>query len=56
MSVQVVYRTGATGVFVDAELKVDGMPLQRIRLGEHLDKSQAEAAFMMFMGRLQAGE
>lgn len=57
VSVQPQYRGGATGIEVSAELKVDGMPLQRIPLGEHIDRSEAEAAFGRFLAVLEgAGE
>jgi len=55
VSVQAVYRMGANGVLVDAEMKVDGMPLHRVPLGEHLERAGAEAAFALFLERLQAG-
>jgi hypothetical protein len=37
VSVMPVYRGGATAL-VDAEVKVDGMPLYRVNLGEHPDR------------------
>lgn len=53
VSVQPVYRGGVTGIVVDAELKVDGMPLYRVKLGEHFDRSDAEAAFERWLDQLQ---
>jgi len=55
VSVMPVYRGGADGIIVDAELKVDGMPLYRVPLGEHFDRSAAEGAFTRWIGRLQNG-
>ena len=53
VSVQPQYRAGVSGIVAAVELKVDGMPLQRIALGEHFDRTQAEAAFGRFMSTLQ---
>lgn len=55
VSVQAVTRGGERGVVLDAELKVDGMPLHRVRLGEHADKADADAAFARFLAVLQGG-
>lgn len=54
VSVQPVARTGAHSVELAAELKVDGMPLLRINLGEHPDRDSADAAFEDFLTRLQS--
>lgn len=53
VSVQPLYRRSETGLIVEAELKVDGMPLQRIPLGDHLEDTEAEAAFVRFLDTLQ---
>lgn len=55
VSVMPVYRGGASGVMVDAELKVDGMPLYRVRLGEHVDRGAAQLAFEKWLMRLEQG-
>ncbi|WP_336624969.1 MULTISPECIES: hypothetical protein [unclassified Microbacterium] len=55
VSVMPVYRGGATGVLVGVELKVDGMPLYRVNLGEHYDKAAAAAAFGGWLLQLQDG-
>ncbi len=52
VSVQATYFGGANGIKVAVELKVDGMPLQRVHLGEHFDRIAAEAAFQRFMAML----
>lgn len=54
VSVMPVYRVSAAGVLVDAELKVDGMPLYRVKLGEHADRGAAQLAFERWMEQLQA--
>lgn len=56
VSVMPIYRGGAAGTVVDAELKVDGMPLYRVNLGEHYDKAAASAAFEGWLLRLQDGQ
>lgn len=56
VSVAPVYRAGATGFRVDAELKVDGMPLYRVNLGEHFDRAAAAAAFTRWLDQLQREE
>lgn len=48
-----VYRGGVNGIVVDAELKVDGMPLHRVPLGEHFNRDEAEAVFAEWIARLQ---
>lgn len=53
VSVQPQLRRTADGVAVAVELKVDGMPLQRIGLGEYLERTDADAAFTRFMQVLQ---
>ena len=53
VSVMPVYRGGAAGIVVDAELKVDGMPLYRVGLGEHDGKEAAHAAFAAWLEQLQ---
>lgn len=53
VSVQPVVRSGERDVTLEAELKVDGMPLQRISLGAHDDRTAAGAAFEAFLRRLQ---
>ncbi len=55
VSVAPVYRGGAGGVVVDVELKVDGMPLYRVPLGEHFDRAAASKAFSEWLHELQAG-
>lgn len=52
-SVQPHYRRSVAGVEVAVELKVDGMPLQRIQLGDHADQEAAEAAFQSFLDVVQ---
>lgn len=54
VSVQPVARTGAHSIELAAELKVDGMPLLRINLGEHPDRESTDAAFENFLERLQS--
>jgi len=53
VSVQALTRGGERGIVLDAEVKVDGMPLQRIRLGEHDDMGAANAAFARFLAIVQ---
>lgn len=53
VSVQPVVRTGERDVTLEAELKVDGMPLQRINLGAHADRAAADVAFDAFLHNLQ---
>lgn len=53
VSVQSVVRTGEREVTLEAELKVDGMPLQRIGLGAYADRGAAEVAFDAFLQKLQ---
>lgn len=53
VSVQPVMRMGERDVVLEAELKVDGMPLQRIALGTHGDRDVAIAAFHDFLAKLQ---
>lgn len=53
VSVTPVYRGGAAGVVVDAELKIEGLPLQRVRLGEQFDNAAAESAFHRWLSILQ---
>lgn len=48
VSVMLVVRGSEHGVNADVEVKVDGMPLHRIPLGEHADKAAAEVAFTEF--------
>lgn len=54
VSVMPLYRGGATGIVVDAELKIDGMQLYRVKLGEHADRRAAQLAFEKWMEQLQA--
>ncbi len=56
VSVQALYRAGINGTVVEAEVKVEGMPLYRVALGEHFEKTAAYAAFDEFMRTLQADE
>jgi hypothetical protein len=53
VSVQAVYRVGVV-VSLSVELKMDGMPLQRVALGDFQDRAAAESAFSVFLGDLQA--
>ena len=53
VSVMPVYRVSANGVLIDAELKVDGMPLYRVKLGEQADRAAAERAFAHWLDQLQ---
>lgn len=53
VSVAPVMRTGERTILLEAELKVDGMPLLRINLGEHHDRAAADDAFGMFLAQLQ---
>lgn len=46
-------RHGTDGVVLEAELKVDGLPLHRVPLGEHPDQAAADAAFDRFLTQLQ---
>ncbi|MBF4563398.1 hypothetical protein ITJ43_14795 [Microbacterium sp. VKM Ac-2870] len=54
VSVMPIYRGGATGIVVDAEMKIDGMQLYRVKLGEHADRDAAQLAFERWMEQLQA--
>ncbi|SDH31658.1 hypothetical protein [Microbacterium sp. 77mftsu3.1] len=58
VSVQALTHGGEKGIVLTVELKVDGMPLHRVRLGEYLEKADADAAFARFLDTLQgkAGE
>lgn len=53
VSVQQNQRRGAEGIVLDAEVKVDGLPLHRIPLGEHPDAETADAVFHRFLTQLQ---
>lgn len=53
VSVLQVQRHGPHGLVLDAELKVDGLPLHRVPLGEHADQQAADAAFDRFLTQLQ---
>ncbi|QRY42326.1 hypothetical protein JVX92_14915 (plasmid) [Microbacterium hominis] len=53
VSVMPVYRGGVTGIVVDAELKVDGMPLYRVKLGEHTDRGAAQLEFEGWLRHLE---
>jgi len=53
VSVNAHYRTDGMSVSAVAEIKVDGMPLQRIPLGDHGDRDSAEASFERFLSLLQ---
>lgn len=53
VSVQQLIRHGEHGFVLEAELKVDGMPLHRVPLGEHPGTDDAEAVFHQFLSRLQ---
>lgn len=53
VSVMPLFRVGDGVVSLDVELKVDGLPLQRVRLGDHPSHDAAEAAFALFLQRLQ---
>jgi len=52
-SVQQNQRHGAHGILLEAELKVDGLPLHRVQLGEHASQEDADAAFHRFLTQLQ---
>lgn len=52
-SVAQTQRHGEHGIVLEAELKVDGLPLHRVRLGEHADQKAADAAFNRFLTQLQ---
>lgn len=52
-SVTKVERRGAQGIVLEAELKVDGLPLIRMPLGEHDDQQSADDAFHRFLTQLQ---
>jgi hypothetical protein len=52
VSVQAIYRTAERGVDVDVELKLDGMPLMRLRLGSETDRAAGEAVFQQFLDEL----
>ena len=52
VSIQAVYRTAERGVELDVELKLDGMPLMRVRLGAHPDRTAGETAFQEFLAEL----
>ena len=57
VSVMLVTRGSEHGIKADVEVKVDGMPLHRVPLGDHDDKEAAEAAFAQFRKELEgAGE
>jgi len=49
VSVQPQYLAGAQGTILVGDVKVDGMPLLRVQLGEHFEKVEAEAAFLRFL-------
>jgi hypothetical protein len=53
VSVQPLVRTGERDVILEAELKVDGMPLQRINLGTYADRAAADLAFEAFLQKLE---
>lgn len=53
VSVQAVFRVSSV-VSLSVELKMDGMPLQRVSLSEFEDRAAAESAFSVFLGELQA--
>lgn len=48
VSVMLVTRGSEHGVKADVEVKVDGMPLHRIPLGEYVDVASADVAFTEF--------
>jgi len=54
VSVMPVTRTGERAVVLEVELKIDGMPLLRINLGEHDDRAAADVAFASFLVTLQS--
>lgn len=54
VSVTPITRMGERRMALEAELKVDGMPLLRINLGEHEDRAAADAAFASFLTTLQS--
>jgi hypothetical protein len=54
VSVQPIMRTGERTITIEAELKVDGLPLLRINLGEHPDRTTADHAFQTFLATLQS--
>lgn len=53
VSVAPIVRTGERTIALEAELKVDGMPLLRINLGDHEDRVAANEAFRSFLAQLQ---
>lgn len=55
VSVMPMYRNTGTAITAEAEVKLEGMPLHRVSLGDHTTTAQAEEAFEAFLGRLQAG-
>ena len=56
VSVTPIYRGGATGIVVEAELKVDGMQLFRVKLGEHAERAAAQLAFEGWLDQLQGDQ
>lgn len=55
VSVMPVYRNTGSAMSAEAEVKLEGMPLHRVLLGEHSSKEEAEEAFKAFLERLQSG-
>ena len=56
VSVQAQYRTTVEGVMLAVEVKVDGMPLQKVNVGEYRSRQAAETAFMAFLDTIQTQE
>lgn len=56
VSVQPITHRGQTGIVLAAEVKVDGMPLQRIPLGELADAREVQEAFANFLAAMQAAD
>lgn len=48
VSVQLVTRGSEVGLVAEVEVKVDGMPLQRVPLGDFDGRGEAEEAFSRF--------
>lgn len=54
VSVTPAHTNNGSGVTAAAEVKLEGMPLHRVALGEHETSAGAEEAFSAFLDRLQA--
>lgn len=53
VSVMPVHTNNGTVISAIAEVKLEGMPLHRVGLGEHASVAEAEVAFRAFLDHLQ---